>query len=103
MAYLVAQRTREIGIRMALGAPRSNILKLVVGRGLKLTLIGVAIGNAGAWGSALLGKLSLRCQADGQGDVHRRLFDSHRCRAARQLHSLAPGDKSRSDGSLGYE
>lgn len=50
MAYLVVQRTREIGIRMALGAPRSDVLKLVVGRGLKLTLIGVAIGNAGALG-----------------------------------------------------
>lgn len=50
MAYLVTQRTPEIGIRMALGAPRSNVLKLVVGRGLKLTLIGVAIGNAGALG-----------------------------------------------------
>jgi len=50
MAYLVAQRTREIGIRMALGAHRSDVLRLVVGRGLKLTLIGVAIGNASALG-----------------------------------------------------
>ena len=50
MAYLVAQRTHEIGIRMALGAHRSDVLRLVVGRGLKLTLIGVAIGNAGALG-----------------------------------------------------
>jgi putative ABC transport system permease protein len=50
MAYLVAQRTHEIGIRMALGARRSDVLRLVVGRGLKLTLIGVAIGNACALG-----------------------------------------------------
>jgi putative ABC transport system permease protein len=50
MAYLVAQRTHEIGIRMALGAHRNDVLRLVVGRGLKLTLIGVAIGNAGALG-----------------------------------------------------
>ncbi|HXX24513.1 MAG TPA: ABC transporter permease [Terriglobia bacterium] len=50
MAYLVAQRTHEIGIRMALGAHRSDVLRLVVGRGLRLTLIGVAIGNACALG-----------------------------------------------------
>jgi ABC-type antimicrobial peptide transport system permease subunit len=50
MAYLVAQRTPEIGIRMALGARRSDVLRLVIGRGLKLTLIGIAIGNAAALG-----------------------------------------------------
>jgi len=47
---LVAQRTQEIGIRMGLGTHRSRVLRLVVGRGLKLTLIGVAIGNAAALG-----------------------------------------------------
>ena len=44
MAYAAAQRTHEIGIRVALGAPREDILKLVVGQGLKVTLIGVGIG-----------------------------------------------------------
>jgi len=50
MAYLVVQRRQEIGIRMALGARRGDVFRLVLGRGLLLTLIGVAIGNACALG-----------------------------------------------------
>ena len=44
MAYSVAQRTRELGLRMALGASRGRVLKLVLGHGVRLTLVGVAIG-----------------------------------------------------------
>ncbi|HVG91024.1 MAG TPA: ABC transporter permease, partial [Alphaproteobacteria bacterium] len=44
MAYSVAQRTRELGLRMALGASRGQVLQLVLAHGVRLTLIGVAIG-----------------------------------------------------------
>jgi putative ABC transport system permease protein len=44
MAYLVTQRTQEIGLRMALGARRSDVFKLVVGKGMRLAIIGTAIG-----------------------------------------------------------
>ena len=48
MSYLVNQRTRELGIRMALGAERGNVLYLVMKRGTKLTLLGMVIGGTAA-------------------------------------------------------
>src|SRR5260370_16195052 len=48
MAYVVSQRTHEIGIRTALGAQRRDVLRLVMGDGAKIALFGIAIGVAGA-------------------------------------------------------
>ena len=48
MAYAVAQRTNELGLRLALGAPRGNIMRLVLGQGMKLAGLGILLGLVGA-------------------------------------------------------
>jgi putative ABC transport system permease protein len=48
MSYSIAQRTHEIGIHMALGAQFGNVMRMVLSQGFRITVVGVAIGLAGA-------------------------------------------------------
>ena len=48
MAYVVSQRTHELGIRLALGAPAGRVIQLVLSQGMKLTALGLLIGLIGA-------------------------------------------------------
>jgi putative ABC transport system permease protein len=58
LAYAVAQRTREIGIRVALGATRQAVARAVVGQGARLALVGILFGLAGSfWATKLIEKM----------------------------------------------
>jgi putative ABC transport system permease protein len=58
LSYVVSRRSREIGVRVALGAGRGTVLRMVLGDGVRLTLVGILIGAAGsALGARALGRL----------------------------------------------
>jgi putative ABC transport system permease protein len=64
MAYSVAQRTAEIGIRQAIGAQRADILRMVLGQGLRLSLAGIAVGTGAAVGlTRLMAKMLFHVSA----------------------------------------
>src|SRR5207245_4941829 len=49
LSYLVSRRTREIGMRLALGATRGDVMRLILGHGMMLTIAGIGIGLAETW------------------------------------------------------
>ena len=68
---LVTQRTHDLGVRIALGAPQSNIVRLVVGRGLELAATGIA---AGLLGAAALTRETHRSLGGASGGIGLRLL-----------------------------
>jgi NAD(P)-dependent dehydrogenase (short-subunit alcohol dehydrogenase family) len=64
LSFLVSQRSRELAVRIALGAAERDIMRLIVGRGLRLTVAGIVAGTAGAvWASRLLRSILPQVQA----------------------------------------
>jgi len=69
VSYSVSRRTREIGIRMAIGAERVDILRIVLRQGMTLAMVGVGLGLVGAWGATLgIGALFSRVREQGAFD-----------------------------------
>ena len=97
MAYSVAQRTQEIGIRLALGAEMSNVRNMVIAQGMRLAAIGIAIGIASS--SALRGssRISFRRKTLGSAGLHAGSRDPGRRRTVRRLDPGAPRHAHRSN------
>jgi len=93
ISYLTGQRTHEIGIRVALGASSGDVMRMVLGEGMKITIIGVAIGIAAALGlTRLIAKLIYGRRCVRPHHVCRRGCSPDGRGAARLLHSGVEGD-----------
>jgi hypothetical protein len=101
LAYVVARRTREIGIRIALGGERADILRLVVGQGGRLTVVGSAIGIVAALVAiAMGGELALWCDGTRSADICRCRRAARDCLGRGLLYTGAACDACRSHGGL---
>ena len=97
LAYTVAEQTQELGIRRALGAPGSSLIRLVLAQGLAPAVCGVALGAGGALGGQRPAACAaVRRLADGCRDVRGR--DCDRARRGRARVSVA--DAARVDASV---
>ena len=96
ISYTVSQRRREIGIRLALGAQRGDVLQMVLRQGAKTALVGVAIGIAAALGlTELMSEPAVWRVGAGSPDVCRRCCPAHVSCTLGLLHSCAPRDAGR--------
>jgi len=101
MAYSVAQRTQEMSIRMAVGADRDAIRRLVVWHGMRLAIAGVVLGIAAALElTRLIASFLFRRQLMGFGGVPRCASHPHLCGAARRLATCDARIQSRPNARL---
>jgi len=103
IAHLVLQRTREIGIRVALGAQHKDILRMVLRQGIRATLAGVAAGIVAGLALTRLMSSLLYGVSRETGSYCERLFSDVCCRACSMLGARVPRHESRSLVALRYE
>ena len=98
LSYLVSQGSHDIGVRMALGAPRTSIVGMVLRQGMELTVAGVVLGLIGAvFADAGDGDAALRRQRARRRDVRGGAAAAGRCGVPRELHPGAARDSRRPD------